>query len=582
MDFQKIKPKPEHRSNDPLEKIFQLISHQSEYIDNLENENKTIGLELQNLKQRLTQVVDENQAVHDSIRSDVIAKTLLESNNITGMTSLAQSNDENEMMLPKLSPERKSRQPNEKENTMKTELEQVQALYMAKISGLESHIKTLEKNLKDAYDQNEALNKCDSKRKDILVKSNNSVTTPMLHATSLIERVTSERNELQKTVSSQHAHIQRIQEQETLLRQDLQKSLGALEDLQLQKTEILVEKQQLQKDLEAAHIKLDEEITEGHKRILDVAFQQQQQVSAELDDNQRKIGELLATCSHYEDVIEKCGREKEKLSLQLDESRSQILAAEKDLSKLQMEVQGEVKTAIKGYTSAEQELREARNKLEQQLTKSKQELTRCEQHNMDLEKRLSESEHLTLNLQETNVHLCQQLNNSLAEVNAVRRETNKTSQALTEKYDDLKKKLTGQIEELQQTLQTNEINYSEQLSTVEDVSAKQAQLIKKLRIECKSLSGELVNLTTKYREEIGSLAQKNEQLTIQMQRLTVKNKELSEQCVQHGMTHRMMQERLCCLNSRAYLSLNQVSELLDKQAQLGKNKEVLSQEVRFL
>lgn len=58
----------------------------------------------------------------------------------------------------------------------------------------------------------------------------------------------------------------------------------------------------------------------------------------------------------------------------------------------------------------------------------------------------------------------------------------------------------------------------ERLTAVEDVSAKQAKLIKKLRCECQSLSNNLDALTNKYREEIGFLGQKNEHLTIHTHR----------------------------------------------------------------
>jgi len=56
----------------------------------------------------------------------------------------------------------------------------------------------------------------------------------------------------------------------------------------------------------------------------------------------------MASCAHYEQMLEKCGREKSGLALQLEDSRSQLLQAEKDLAKMQSEVKGEIKSALKG------------------------------------------------------------------------------------------------------------------------------------------------------------------------------------------------------------------------------------------
>ena len=65
-------------------------------------------------------------------------------------------------------------------------------------------------------------------------------------------------------------------------------------------------------------------------------------------------------------------------------------------------------------------------------------------------------------------------------------------------------------------------------------------------------------------------------------RLDKTNKELSKQCVQHGVTHRQMRDRLLEVNNRARISTNQVLELLDRRDQDEKVNDALKKEVQFL
>ena len=56
----------------------------------------------------------------------------------------------------------------------------------------------------------------------------------------------------------------------------------------------------------------------------------------------------MASCVHYEESLEKSGKEKRSLIVQLDQSRAQLLESEKESAVLRSEVEYQVKSALKG------------------------------------------------------------------------------------------------------------------------------------------------------------------------------------------------------------------------------------------
>ncbi|XP_076801027.1 serologically defined colon cancer antigen 8 homolog isoform X2 [Clavelina lepadiformis] len=564
--------------------LMQLLSHQTQYIDQLEKVNMRTQEELQAFRHKLMEVVFENQALYDDMQSKVVTETLEQSHNVLAEATTTEKGHVQIAPPPHFSQTRETLQTSLAE---KQELRDLKALYSAKISGLEAQVLTTRKDLESALYENEKLKKKLEKKLSISGGYAVGKSDGMGHPTyevniPIIERLTRERDDLLKTLASLRTSIADAKITEGDLRKDFQKSLSTVEEIQLQKNQVMVEKEQLKVDLTKLQEKYQLEITEGHKRTLDAVTQQRLLCMKDLTYYETKVGELMACCKHYEDELEKMSKEKSSILIQLEESRSQLFQAEKDLAAMTAEVKHEVKSALKGYTSAEKELRDTRHKLEQDLVKVNQDRTRYQEEALQAHNRLRTSEKQVISLQEMNIELTEQLNKVKAKCQKINLENSSLKKKFAEEVNGLRTSSKEEICELSAALKKTELEYEERLTDLEAICAKQSNLIPRLKEECANLENALDKLAKKYRIEMGKRGQTIEQMATRLERLNLKNQELSKQCVQHGKTHRQMEERLFVLNERANLSATKIVELLDLHNKHSKDKDLLNREVEFL
>ena len=573
--------------------MMTLLSNQTIYIDQLKKEKELLNDELKVFQQRLNEVIAENQSIYDEMQSDVVKHTIDASHAV--MQSHLHSTEQQIQQFSASCPPVPSQQPqqttfmhnSETTKDIETghhEVNELKSVYQSKLAAMEAQLRITKSSLQEALNENEHLIvqiNLEASKNVLKKSSKENVDTAHINL-PVIERLTKERDDLLKTLTAVRSSLSQSQSEQAELRQEVQKSLATLEDIQLEKTQVMVEKEQLKEAFQEATQKLHNEINDGHKRALDAAAKQRALCVEEINDLQRKIGELLASSSHYENSLEKCAKEKSMILLQLEECRSQLLQNDKDMVSMKMEVEHEVKSALKGYSGAEQELRDAKVKLEQELLKTNQERARYEQEVIELQQRSKEAEVRGLKTQELNVALTEDLHRTQSKKDKLKEKLFCLNKTYESQHAEQCRIAEEKIEILTSTLQTVEIEYEKRLTDLENISCKQSKLIGRLRSECKTLGDALQNLANKHRVEVGKLTQKFEQAKVRVARLDRHNKELSQQCVQHGVTHRQMQERLLEVTNRARVSTNHVIELLDRQSQDEKVNEVLKKEVEYL
>nr|XP_002120666.1 serologically defined colon cancer antigen 8 homolog [Ciona intestinalis] len=554
----------QHSSQHSNEELFQLIAHQTQYIDQLEKENEIIVTELENFKEQLVQVVNENQSIHDAMQAKVVEETLQQSTTMRNDPNLFKD-DHTAKNLNISTSNAKQVETQLRENMnekWKAELKTVEGMYAAKIAVLEArlaqHIRiNTNKNITLMKNQLESQEAQETEEPD---------TSPMQNFNApVMEKLTRENDQLLKTVKDLRKAVTESQKQEAALRKDLQKSIGALEDIQLEKTQIMVKREQLQDDLDVMKRKLEKEITCGRQSITEAVAKQRDRSKDEIEKLQAQIGEAENACSQFEVLVETMRKEKLELELKLEESRGQIMRMDKELATMRAEVEVEIKSALKGHNATDSQLRNNQARLQNDMFKVSEERSELEQKVVDLNRRLRDAESHSLNLQELNLSLTQQLN----EITSKHRSSESYSRQLEEKYIKHLQELTedhqDKTEQLTTTLEGTQLEYEQRLSDLEAISSKQAKLLLKLREECKNLEDGLQNMSEKYRTDMGRVSQENEQMFAKVQRLSTANKELSAQCVKHGLTHRAMRQRLDELNVRAHRSTGQVLNLLDQQ-----------------
>ena len=571
--------------------MMAVLANQTNYIDQLKKENSVLVQELDAFKQRLTAVVDENQNIYDDMQLKVLSQTLdcshalLKSQLTFASPKTVQPPNECPPVPPLVpQPTISSTNSEKRDKEHEEKINEIKSLYESKLAALEAQVHTTKGSLRNALSENDQL------KLQLSVASSANMMKPTkkenMNTTQvnlpLIERLTKERDDLMRSLAAVRTSLSQSQAEQAELRREVQKSLATVEDIQLEKTQFMIDRERLKDAFREVNQKLHQEIGDGHKRVLDASVKQRSLCVGEINDLQRKVGELMASCSRLETGLEKCSKEKTAALLQLEESRSQLLQCEKDMATMKAEIDHEIKSTLKGYSGAEVELRDTKVKLEQELLKTKQERARHEQESTELQLRLKEAEIHGLKTLELNVVLTEQLQKTEAKKDKLNDEILKLRKTFTTLSEEQSKSSEKKVEELTNALQSVQIEYEKRLSDLEEISQKQSKLISRLRSECQSLGDSLQNLANKHRIEVGKLTHKLEQAKVRVARLDKQNKELSKQCVQHGFTHRQMQERLCEVDNRARVSTNQVLELLDRHSQDEKVNELLKKEVQFL
>ena len=84
------------------------------------------------------------------------------------------------------------------------------------------------------------------------------------------------------------------------------------------------------------------------------------------------------------------------------------------------------------------------------------------------------------------------------------------------------------------------------------------------------------------RSKVNQLSQEKEYLHGRLEKMQKRNDELDQQCIQHGRMHERMKSRLHQLDKHCQTTAQQLVELLNKQNQLFKEKQLLTEEVQFL
>ena len=564
-------------------KFTDLVSNQSECIEKLEKENFFLKAELSSLSKKVNDVISENEQLHSGIISKAVEETLQQSHNTSDGTKLLLMNDVNKVIDQKTirTPESSLKNEPDHDKKMKEnwdyQMKEIQSMYQHKIDVLQIEKELVEKQLSEEKDKNQESAKllenlnyskhCENQQhghKNINNNVNSDSDMSDKPSAAIIERLSSENKNLIQTVKDLRRTVITYQEQEGVLRHTIQQGLAAVEEIQLEKMEVSVERDQLKKDLDSAINKMEKTIIETQALVYDASEKQKNAVAAEFSDLQEQLNNALSSNVLIQDAFEKATAENSVLQTKLVDSRNEMIEYERKLAIAHAEIQHDYKITAESQSGAEEQLRNCRAKLESDVAHLNHNNARSEQLCRDLTKRLHVAEENLLNSQQMNISLTEQLNDVKSALNANKISLDNFSKSSTMKFNDMQKQMQMKIDDLSCNWKMSESQYEARLGDLEIISAQQSKLIKDLTKECLDLENVLNTVTDKYRKDVGQLSQDNEMMAIKIHRLTRNNKDLSDQCVKHAKMHKAMQERMSELNFHNVASNGKMLDLLSK------------------
>ncbi|XP_074945489.1 serologically defined colon cancer antigen 8 isoform X2 [Phalacrocorax aristotelis] len=549
--------------------LIPIINDQSQYINHLEAEVKFCKEELSGMKDRVQVVVLENEELHQKL------KFLTEEQLLREQTLLdASANTQNSW--PVGGNDCSMRQPvtsspaHNKDQAFVTaavgevekwhaELEKLKLLYQERVNILDAQIQSLRKDLSESQKTCKDLEERLKHQKSLVSATNSSrvgglclkcaqheAVLAQTHSNvhmQTIERVTKERDDLMDALVSLRWNMKEMQQRESNACEQVKQAVQIAEEANLEKTKALVQCEQLKSEMERQKNRFERELAAQLNKRTDEKEALREEMKKEREDLAAMVTAMSENVAMLEAQVERITREKNSLVNQLEESQHQLASHDmemnKQIEKLGLELNG--------------------NK--QRLEQAQQDVTGAREECLKLTELLSKSEH--------QLHL-------------TRLEKESIQQSVSNEAKARALQAQQREQELTQKMQQMEAQHEKTVNELDALLTSQNTFIAKLKAECCMLARKLEQMSEKYRSEVNQLSQEKEYLHGRLEKMQKRNDELDQQCIQHGRMHERMKSRLQQLDKHCQATAQQLVELLNKQNQLFKEKQLLTEEVRFL
>ncbi|XP_022103660.1 serologically defined colon cancer antigen 8 homolog isoform X2 [Acanthaster planci] len=590
---------PMMSENEPrLEDVLPFMISQSAYIQQLEGENAFCKDELASLRVKIQSVVDDNIQLHEELKTSVVKLALDE-----GKADQGHEEAKKDAAVLTADPLNITPETQANRNTfsrMAQELEQMKALHEAKTNRLEAQLSytrsELEKYERQCDELRSKLRMAESinlmSREETQLENGLCVKCAQHEAViasthgsahvKAMERITSERDELMETLTRLRASTNDLRQRELNAYNQVKQSVTMVEQAQLEKTELLVQREQLRDDQARLQQRMEETILEHQRKLLQERELTRKECQHEMEQLSQKITKLTEDLGSSQNQLDRVTREKVAVQSEMEQYKSQIMQHSSEISQVSHGVQLSTATAKVQRDEALRQLERLRHSTEHELRDKEHENVRLNNVLMETRRRLETAEKEATVSREECIKLTESLNSAEREVSQAKMARGNLEKTRQDEVKTVTRRAQQREMDLQQIIHELESKHTLTVAELEDMIASQSTLISKLRDEGRTLTEQLDQLSNKYRTEIRRLKQTNAEMSARLERLTNQHAEMETQCVDHGRMHKKMTNKLQQMEDHAQRSAQQIYELLEKQTNLMQERQMLSQEVDFL
>ncbi|XP_028579957.2 serologically defined colon cancer antigen 8 isoform X1 [Podarcis muralis] len=580
--------------------LISIINDQSQYINHLEAEVKFCKEDLSELKSQICTVVLENEKLHDKL--EVTAEHTLREQTLLDASGNAQNAGGDDSHVCETA---KSSHINEQATAAtflvdkwQLELENLKCLYQEQTEALEAQVLSLRKEL------SESQKKCEDlsgrlKHQHLLSAASSSIRVGGLclqcaqHEAVLsqthsnvhmqtIERLTNERDELMAALSSVRVNLSEMQQRESNAYEQVKHAVHMTEEANLERTKALVQCEQLKKEMERKRERLERELAIQ----IDKRAEEREAVREEMKKEKENLSSLVMSLSQnvasLEGQVDRITREKISLANQLEEAQKQNACHDIEINKVCGEVRYQLNHAKMKKDEAEKEHREYRIKTARELEIKNQEIEKLQVELNEYKLRLEQTLQDTARAKEECLKQTELLGKAEHQLHLTRLEKENIQHSFSNEAKTRALQAQQREQELTQKMQQMEAQHDKTVNELDSLLSSQNALLSKLKEECCTLAKKLEDMTEKNRSEVSQLTQENEYVHDRLEKMLKRNDELEEQCIQHGRMHEKMKQRLQQLDKHCQTTAQQLVELLNKQNELYKERQMLTEEVEFL
>ncbi|NXL02421.1 SDCG8 protein, partial [Mesembrinibis cayennensis] len=590
-----------------LSDLIPIINDQSQYINHLEAEVKFCKEELSGMKDRVQVVVLENEELHQKLKfltaEYLREQTLLDASANTQSSWPVGGNDCSMRQPVTSSPAHNKNQAfvtaavGEIEK-WHAELEKLKLLYQEKVNILDAEIQSLRKDLSESQKTCKDLEGRLKHQKSLVSATNSSrvgglclkcaqheAVLAQTHSNvhmQTIERVTKERDDLMDALVSLRRNMKEMQQRESNACEQVKQAVQMAEEANLEKTKALVQCEQLKSEMERQKNRLERELAAQLNKRSDEKEALREEMKKEREDLAAMVTAMSENVAMLEAQVERITREKNSLVNQLEESQHQLASHEMEMNKVCGEMRYQLNQTKMKKDEAEKELREYRTKTIRELEIKDQKIEKLGLELNGNKQRLEQAQQDVTGAREECLKLTELLSKSEHQLHLTRLEKESIQQSISNEAKARALQAQQREQELTQKMQQMEAQHEKTVNELDSLLTSQNTFIAKLKEECCMLARKLEQMSEKYRSEVNQLSQEKEYLHGRLEKMQKRNDELDQQCIQHGRMHERMKSRLQQLDKHCQATAQQLVELLNKQNQLFKEKQLLTEEVQFL
>ncbi|XP_068532451.1 serologically defined colon cancer antigen 8 isoform X6 [Anas acuta] len=376
-----------------LSDLVPIINDQSQYINHLEAEVKFCKEELYGMRERVREVVLENEDLHQKLKFLAAEHTLREQTLLDASANTQNSwpvgGNDYSLHQPVTSSAAENKNPalvtasvGEIEK-WHVELEKLKLLYQEKVNILDAQVKSLRKDLSESQKTCEDLEGRLKHQKSLVSATHSSrvgglclkcaqheavlaQTHSNVHV-QIIERVTKERDDLMDALVSVRRNMKEMQQRESNAYEQVKQAVQMAEEANLEKTKALVQCEQLKSEMERQKNRLEKELAAQLNKRTDEKEALREEMKKEREDLATMVTAMSENVAMLEAQVERITREKNSLANQLEESQHQLASHETEMNKVCGEMRYQLNQTKMKKDEAEKELREYRTKTIREL-----------------------------------------------------------------------------------------------------------------------------------------------------------------------------------------------------------------------
>ncbi|ELU12898.1 hypothetical protein CAPTEDRAFT_223139, partial [Capitella teleta] len=386
------------------EETLPLLQNQSVVVQQLEAENKFCREELQSLKLRVREIVEENQLLHEEIKKGTIHEIVQEGDSTGMMHQLRAEISAVDSSQVKQSLTKKQY------SQWHQDVERISAMHTARTVLLEAQLEHAREELasyereveelKQRVRMMESLSSADPNLLQLAsglcvrCAQNEALLAPSGVAGSRvnIERITKERDDLVEQMATMKSRYEQLKQREDESYGQVKSSVHLVEQAQLEMTQALVEREQLKEQLSGMRERMEQHVAELHRKVDHERQIIRAETGLERDELHNQVKELGKQLAESQSQVDRLSRDKVNLMSEVGHKRGQIDLFDEDYGKATDNMKMSMTQATTERNAAVSQVRRLKQEMDQMQRDRDNERVRLKTELEDLRRRLHEAE----------------------------------------------------------------------------------------------------------------------------------------------------------------------------------------------